>query len=120
MDLLKKLINIQESKNGYIFLNNITLSTLKRKSDRNLRSIGLNEKELIRIHDYRHSFATMCIHNNVPIHVLSDYMGHENISVTWDTYGHLYPDSKNVLVSTINSINIDFNQKTSSKTSSEE
>ena len=40
----------------------------------------------------------MCINFGVAIQVLSEYMGHENISITWDTYGHLYPDAKNTLV----------------------
>ncbi len=104
MDLILQLIDKRTFENGYIFLKNITLSTLKRKSDRNLRSIGFSENQLIRIHDYRHSFATMCINFGVAIQVLSEYMGHENISITWDTYGHLYPDAKNTLVDKIGNI----------------
>ena len=101
MNLIKKLIENNEFKDGYIFLNNITLSTLKRKSDRNLKSIGFTSEKFIRIHDYRHSFASMCINSGVQIQILSEYMGHENISITWDTYGHLYPDAKNILLDKI-------------------
>lgn len=112
MFLLKELITKYKFEDGYIFLNNITLSTLKRKSDRMLKKIGLDDESLIRIHDYRHSFATMCIHSGVEIQVLSDYMGHENISITWDTYGHLYPDSKKTL---LDKISLNFLKKDANK-----
>lgn len=112
MDLIKKIADMNTDKSGYIFKRNITLSTLKRKSDKNLESIGFEKKNFIRIHDYRHSFATMCIHNKVPIQIISDYMGHENISITWDTYGHLYPDEKYNLINTLNINNINLIKET--------
>ncbi len=99
--LLKSLIENNSFDDDFIFLHHIALTTLKKKSDRNLKSIGLDEDKLIRIHDYRHSFASFCINNNVEIQILSDYMGHENISITWDIYGHLYPDAKYSLINKI-------------------
>ena len=108
MDMLKHLISLGVENNGYIFMNKITLTTLKRKSDINLKSIGFTEEEHIRIHDYRHSFISMCINNNVPIEIISDYVGHENTSVTWDIYGHLYPERKN---SIMNALNFNINTK---------
>lgn len=101
MNLLKKVIDNGVPEDGYIFLHYIKLTTLQRRSNSMLKKIGFLENEYIRIHDYRHSFASFCINNGVEIQELSDYMGHENISVTWNIYSHMYPDSKINLVNHI-------------------
>lgn len=72
-----------------------TLSTMKRHCDNNCLKIGIKN---FRIHDFRHSFASMCIDKNIPINIISDYLGHENVSTTWDTYGHLYKNSQDKLI----------------------
>lgn len=56
----------------------------------------------IRVHNFRHSFASLCINNGVPIEILSEYLGHENISTTLETYAHLYPNSQNKLIQILN------------------
>jgi hypothetical protein len=44
-----------------------------------------------RFHDLRHFFASQLIgQGETPAHV-RDQMGHSNINVTFDTYGHLFP-----------------------------
>ena len=102
MEMLKKIIELDTSTDGYIFLNNIALTTLRRKSNNNLKAIGFNKEQYIRIHDYRHSFASMCINSGIQIEILNEYMGHKNVSITWDTYGHLYPETKSALLSKLN------------------
>ena len=47
--------------------------------------------EKIRLHDLRHSHASMLIHMGVPILLVSERLGHENVETTLQTYGHLYP-----------------------------
>lgn len=42
----------------------------------------------IRLHDLRHTAATLLINNNVPIIVISKILGHSKPSVTLDFYGH--------------------------------
>lgn len=42
-----------------------------------------------RVHDLRHTFASWAIQANVPLTVLQRQMGHESITTTSDTYGHL-------------------------------
>ena len=49
--------------------------------------------ERIRVHDLRHSNASMLINMGVDIMEISRRLGHESTKTTWDTYGHLYPDS---------------------------
>ena len=82
---------------GTIFgLKTITLTTLQRKCDNNCMRANINKN--IRIHDFRHSFASMCIFNGIPIEIISEYLGHESISTTLNTYAHLYPNSQEKLV----------------------
>ena len=47
-----------------------------------------------RIHDLRHSHASLLLARGIPIHVVSRRLGHSNIQVTVNTYGHLLPDAQ--------------------------
>lgn len=55
--------------------------------------IKANAKK-IRIHDLRHSYVAMLISKNVDIFTVKELVGHSKISMTIDTYGHLYPDKR--------------------------
>lgn len=50
----------------------------------------LAEVKQIRIHDFRHSCASFLIQNGASIVLVSKYLGHSKISITLDTYTHLY------------------------------
>ncbi|WP_264015234.1 tyrosine-type recombinase/integrase [[Mycobacterium] manitobense] len=43
-------------------------------------------------HELRHTCATMAIAAGANIKVLQKLMGHKTATLTWDRYGHLYPD----------------------------
>lgn len=45
----------------------------------------------IRVHDLRHSHASLLINMNVSVLLISERLGHENIETTLQTYSHLYP-----------------------------
>jgi integrase len=45
----------------------------------------------IGLHEARHTFASLMIAAGVNAKALSTYMGHANIAVTFDRYGHLMP-----------------------------
>jgi integrase len=45
----------------------------------------------LRLHDLRHSYASLMMAAGVNIKVISQSMGHANIGITLDTYGHLLP-----------------------------
>lgn len=47
-----------------------------------------------RIHDLRHSHASILLAAGVPIHVVQARLGHEKIATTVDTYSHLMPDAQ--------------------------
>lgn len=46
----------------------------------------------IRVHDLRHSHASLLISKGVSLVEISRRLGHEKIKTTADTYGHLYPN----------------------------
>lgn len=56
-----------------------------------LRTAGLSER--IRFHDLRHTCAALLINSNPPAHPLAvmKRLGHSSITVTYNTYGHLFP-----------------------------
>ena len=45
----------------------------------------------IRVHDIRHSHASLLIELNTNILLVSERLGHEDVETTLDIYGHLYP-----------------------------
>jgi integrase len=47
--------------------------------------------ETTRIHDLRHTFATLLLERGVPIRVVSELLGHSSIGITLQTYGHVTP-----------------------------
>jgi integrase len=50
--------------------------------------------ETIRFHDLRHSCATFLIAQGVHPRVVMEILGHSQISVTMNTYGHVLPESQ--------------------------
>jgi integrase len=64
------------------------------------RELAANEKrepsllEQITPHACRHTFASLMIAAGVNAKALSTFMGHANISITLDRYGHLMPGSE--------------------------
>lgn len=58
----------------------------------------------IRIHDFRHSFATNAIGSGANIVAVSKYLGHASVRQTLDTYTHLFKNSDDELVNLVNGI----------------
>lgn len=52
----------------------------------------------IRIHDLRHSCATLLVHNKVSIVTISRHLGHSDVTQTLNTYSHAFPDDNDELV----------------------
>ena len=51
---------------------------------------GLSEG--LRFHDLRHTYAAFCIASTADPYAVMKRMGHSSITVTYDTYGHLFPE----------------------------
>ncbi|CCH79073.1 Integrase family protein [Nostocoides japonicum T1-X7] len=55
-------------------------------------------------HDLRHHFASVLLSKGVPVNVVADYLGHSNASLVLTTYGHLMPDSEDVVRGVLDSL----------------
>lgn len=74
----------------------------KRKSMRDLDKIvrrvlrrsGLPEEKIYGAHAFRHTFATLMLSNGVDVKVVSELLGHSNISITYNTYIHIINEMK--------------------------
>ncbi|HEY4895907.1 MAG TPA: site-specific integrase, partial [Solirubrobacteraceae bacterium] len=63
-------------------------------SERALRAWKAVSLQPICLHDCRHTFASLMIAAGVNAKALSTFMGHANISITLDRYGHLMPGAE--------------------------
>ncbi len=64
---------------------------VRRAFTRCLAAAGLTRR--IRLHDLRHTVASLAIQQGVPLLVVSRQLGHASVSITADIYGHLAPDA---------------------------
>ena len=58
------------------------------------RGIKLSGVKKIRIHDLRHSHASLLIELGFTPKEIAERLGHENIETTLNTYSHLYPNKQ--------------------------
>ncbi|HXW58562.1 MAG TPA: tyrosine-type recombinase/integrase [Solirubrobacteraceae bacterium] len=65
---------------------------IKRARDAQEKQVVLLKP--ITLHECRHTFASLMIAAGVNAKALSAYMGHANISITLDRYGHLMPGNE--------------------------
>ena len=70
----------------------------------NIRYAALAELPHIRIHDFRHTHATLLINEGINIQEIARRLGHADVQQTWQTYPHLYPREEERAVSILNNI----------------
>ena len=74
----------------------VTKSYLSHEMERGCKATGVKK---IRIHDVRHSHASLLINQGCDALILADRLGHEKVSTTLNTYSHLFPHKQQELVS---------------------
>ena len=74
-----------------IYLRRIKLATLA----------GL---KIIRIHDFRHSCASLLINNGVNVTLVAKYLGYTKIEETLNTYSHLFISTLDQVISVIDKL----------------
>lgn len=80
----------------------ITKSYLEKEMRRGTELSGVKR---IRLHDLRHSHASLLISKlGVQPKLVSERLGHEKIQTTLDTYSHLYPDQSRNLADQLNGL----------------
>ncbi len=58
----------------------------------------------IRIHDFRHSHASLLANEGINIQEVARRLGHSNVQMTWNTYSHLYPREEERAVEVLNRV----------------
>jgi integrase len=58
---------------------------------------------MVRFHDLRHTAAALMVAEGAHALAVSRRLGHSSIAVTFDTYGHLFPDREEALTDALNS-----------------
>lgn len=58
----------------------------------------------IRIHDFRHTHASLLVNEGINIQEIARRLGHSDVQMTWNTYSHLYPREEERAVEILNRI----------------
>lgn len=97
MAYIDKLYGIGSNDRIFYF----TKSALEKEIKRVAEKIGLPP---IRVHDLRHSHASMLIEMEFEPLEIADRLGHESVKTTLDTYSHLYPEKDTKLAGELNKL----------------
>lgn len=76
----------------------VTKSSMNRALKKGIKKTGLPE---IRVHDLRHSHASLLIHLGYSAIAIADRLGHESIHVTY-RYAHLFPSVQDDMANKLN------------------
>lgn len=102
--------NVVEELNNYISTfydyNGKQLFTMQREviARKMKRAAEKANVKRIRIHDLRHSHASLLIEMGFPPLVISERLGHENVTTTMNTYSHLYPNKQQDIADKLNNL----------------
>ena len=76
-------------------------TSIENKNKKFAEAAGLHH---IRIHDFRHSHASLLANEGINIQEIAKRLGHSNIEMTWNTYSHLYPRENERAIKILNKI----------------
>lgn len=69
----------------------VVAESVQRKLKRQVEKAGVKK---IRVHDLRHSSVAYLIHLGIQPLIIKERLGHKDIRITLNTYGHLYPNQQ--------------------------
>ena len=72
--------------------------------NRNIQYASLAGVKRIRIHDFRHSHASLLANMGINIQEIARRLGHARIEMTWNTYSHLYPKEEEKAMAVLNKV----------------
>ena len=90
--------NVVASLNGNMLSND----QLQRVLHRVLKYAEISKP--FTLHQLRHTFATQTLNAGVPITVVSKWLGHANVSVTYNTYIHVLESAETTAVALLEAI----------------
>lgn len=74
-------------------------------SNRNFQYAAAANLPHIKIHDFRHSHASLLANAGINIQEIARRLGHSDVKMTWNTYAHLYPKEEERAVEILNHLN---------------
>ena len=83
---------------GYRSLRDTSLQNYSKKIADNA------EIDKIRIHDFRHSHASLLANAGINIQEVARRLGHSKIEITWNIYSHLYPRENEKAMKVLNKV----------------
>lgn len=103
VDLLKEFTTDTESLQ---IIQSTPIAITKNMVDKKFKQILARNNNLkkIRIHDLRHSHASLLINQGEDYLVVKERLGHASITTTIDTYSHLYPSKQKNLAKKLDDI----------------
>ena len=108
-----KMLYEQDKKDYYGFNDDFfVVSDAKPIADSNIylrrtKLATLAGLKVIRIHDFRHSCASLLINNGANVTLVAKYLGHTKIEETLNTYSHMFSTALDSVVSVIDSLEDD-------------
>ena len=105
-----KILYEQDKKDYYGFNDDFfVVSDTKHIADSNIylrrtKLTTLAGLKVIRIHDFRHSCASLLISNGANDTLVTKYLGHTKIEETLNTYSHMFSTALDSVVSVIYSL----------------
>lgn len=91
--------------NGYVMANSnnnvVSYRNLSRALSQILKKANINHGSL---HSLRHTFATKLFQNGIDAKVISDLLGHSDISITYNIYTHVIKEQKMKAVRSLDDI----------------
>ena len=89
----------------YIFggIKPLTFTTITRIKNKACESAKIKQ---IRLHDFRHSHATLLVQNHLMINEISRRLGHSNVAITLNTYVHTDFEQEKKVINTLNSLRL--------------
>lgn len=78
-------------------------TSISNKNKLYAKKCNLNQ---IRIHDFRHSHASLLVNEGINIQEVSRRLGHSKIEITWNRYSHMYPRENERAIALLDSINL--------------
>lgn len=94
-DYVDKLYGISDNERIFPIVPEAVQHKLKRECEKS----GVKK---IRVHDLRHSHVAYLIHQGVEPLIIKERLGHRDIKMTLNTYGHLYPNQQRKVADMLN------------------
>lgn len=89
----------------FFVVGDIAPASNNRFSDRKNKNCEKAGVKQIRLHDFRHSCASLLINNGASVTMVAKFLGHTKVDVTLNTYSHMFQSALDEVINIINDLN---------------